>query len=119
MNGDITKAFLDVVSEKTGYPVETLELDMDMEADLGIDSIKRVEILGGVRAVYPDLPKVDPETFAELRTLRQVKDHLEKSIPSAAVSPFEQPVLAAERRGSHPYFTRAWSTSSCCRHRIS
>ncbi|MCZ6681867.1 MAG: acyltransferase domain-containing protein, partial [Planctomycetota bacterium] len=33
---------LDVVSDKTGYPVEMLDLDMDIEADLGIDSIKRV-----------------------------------------------------------------------------
>jgi acyl carrier protein len=44
---------LNIVSEKTGYPSEMLELDMDMEADLGIDSIKRVEILGAMRNVYP------------------------------------------------------------------
>jgi hypothetical protein len=47
---------LDIVSEKTGYPSEMLELDMDMEADLGIDSIKRVEILGAMRTsilIYP------------------------------------------------------------------
>ena len=31
--------------EKTGYPVEMLDLDMEMEAGLGIDSIKQVEIL--------------------------------------------------------------------------
>ncbi len=46
----LTNALLQVVSEKTGYPTETLELDMDMEADLGIDSIKRVEILGAIQA---------------------------------------------------------------------
>ena len=40
-----------IVSEKTGYPQEMLELSMDMESDLGIDSIKRVEILGSVQAV--------------------------------------------------------------------
>ena len=48
-----------IVSEKTGYPVETLELDMDMEADLGIDSIKRVEILGAMQSQFPELPKVE------------------------------------------------------------
>jgi hypothetical protein len=47
-------ALLAIVSEKTGYPVETLELDMDMEADLGIDSIKRVEILGALQAQFPN-----------------------------------------------------------------
>jgi acyl carrier protein len=72
----IGKAFLQIVSEKTGYPVEMLELGMDMEADLGIDSIKRVEILGAMQAMFPGLPKVDPETLAELRTLGQVAGHL-------------------------------------------
>ncbi|HVA24837.1 MAG TPA: beta-ketoacyl synthase N-terminal-like domain-containing protein, partial [Chloroflexota bacterium] len=46
---DVTAALLAVVSDKTGYPPNTLELDMDIEADLGIDSIKRVEILGAMR----------------------------------------------------------------------
>ena len=36
---------LEIVSEKTGYPIEMIEPDMDIEADLGIDSIKRVEII--------------------------------------------------------------------------
>ena len=38
-----------IVGEKTGYPLEMLEPGMDMESDLGIDSIKRVEILGAVK----------------------------------------------------------------------
>ncbi len=90
---EISKNFLSVVSEKTGYPVEMLELDMDMEADLGIDSIKRVEILGAMQTLYPDLPKVDPETLAELRTLGQVVNHLGQAptTPTVAVS---SPVMA-------------------------
>jgi acyl carrier protein len=35
-----------LISERTGYPPEMLSPDLDLEADLGIDSIKRVEILG-------------------------------------------------------------------------
>jgi len=75
-------ALLGVVSEKTGYPQEMLDLDMDMEADLGIDSIKRVEILGAMRAIYADLPKVEPEFFAEMRTLSQVIEHIYSVLPS-------------------------------------
>src|SRR5262245_47274555 len=37
---------LDLLSERTGYPKEALSIDLDLEADLGVDSIKRVEILG-------------------------------------------------------------------------
>ena len=79
----ITGSFLTIVSDKTGYPQEMLDLDMDMEADLGIDSIKRVEILGAVREIYSDLPKIAPEEFAELRSLRQVIDHVFKALPGA------------------------------------
>jgi NAD(P)-dependent dehydrogenase (short-subunit alcohol dehydrogenase family)/acyl carrier protein len=42
----LTERLLAIVSERTGYPPEMLKLDLDLEADLGIDSIKRVEILG-------------------------------------------------------------------------
>ncbi|PJF26675.1 MAG: hypothetical protein CUN52_15525, partial [Phototrophicales bacterium] len=45
----LSATLLEIVSEKTGYPTEMLELGMDIEADLGIDSIKRVEILGAMR----------------------------------------------------------------------
>ena len=68
---------LEVVSEKTGYPAEMLELEMDMEADLGIDSIKRVEILGAMQEQYPNLPAVNPEELAELRTLGQIVEQMQ------------------------------------------
>ncbi len=41
---------LEQVSRRTGYPRDMLDLDYDMEGDLGIDSIKRVEILGELQA---------------------------------------------------------------------
>jgi acyl carrier protein len=67
---------LTVISEKTGYPVEMLELDMDMEADLGIDSIKRVEIFGSMTEDYPEVSGVNPNDLGELRTLGQIVDYL-------------------------------------------
>jgi len=70
--GELSQSFLTIVSEKTGYPVDMLELSMDMEADLGIDSIKRVEVLGAVQEKYPDLPSISTEELVELRTLEQV-----------------------------------------------
>jgi len=46
---DVKDTILQIVSEKTGYPQEMLGLDLDMEADLSIDSIKRMEIIGELR----------------------------------------------------------------------
>ena len=53
--GSLMQIMMAVVSEKTGYPQEMLELGMDIESDLGIDSIKRVEILGAVQDRAPEL----------------------------------------------------------------
>ena len=40
----LTKILLTVVEDKTGYPKDMLDINQNMEAELGIDSIKRVEI---------------------------------------------------------------------------
>src|SRR3546814_20115824 len=50
---DVQQTLLAIVAERTGYPTEMLGLDADLEADLGIDSIKRVEILGAFQKAKP------------------------------------------------------------------
>ena len=49
----LIQRLLTVVSECTGYPPDMLGLDQALEAELGIDSIKRVEILAGVERALP------------------------------------------------------------------
>ena len=48
-----------LIADKTGYPAEMLSLDMELTADLGIDSIKQVEIFGAMREQYPALQQWD------------------------------------------------------------
>lgn len=79
----VVPPLLSVVSDKTGYPTEMLELEMDLEADLGIDSIKRVEIMGMVQEVIPEMPRLSTEALAELRTLRQIADYLMQQLAGA------------------------------------
>uniref|UniRef100_UPI001302B74D SDR family NAD(P)-dependent oxidoreductase n=1 Tax=Streptomyces glaucescens TaxID=1907 RepID=UPI001302B74D len=76
----VMEALLGAVAEKTGYPVEMLEPGMDVEADLGIDSIKRVQILGALQEAYPVSEDVDPEVVAELRTLEDIANFLASSV---------------------------------------
>jgi acyl transferase domain-containing protein len=95
----LTQSLLEIVSEKTGYPTEMLEMGMDMEADLGIDSIKRVEILGAMQTRYPKLPKADTAILSEMRTLGQIVDQMVSSGPAegistAALEPAATPVPA-------------------------
>ena len=74
-NGAITADIVrELIAEKTGYPSDMLEDDMDLEGELGVDSIKQVEILSALRDQHPDLPEVDPESLAELRTIRAIAD---------------------------------------------
>jgi NAD(P)-dependent dehydrogenase (short-subunit alcohol dehydrogenase family) len=44
---------LGLVEEKTGYPRDMVGLGQNLEADLGIDSIKRIEIVGGLLQQLP------------------------------------------------------------------
>src|SRR5947209_2544343 len=73
---DLSGLVLSIVSDKTGYPVDMLNPCMELEADLGIDSIKRVEILEGERRAVPDLPEVDPVELSKLRSLGEVISQL-------------------------------------------
>ena len=88
---DLVAVMLEVVADKTGYPVEMLEIEMDMQADLGIDSIKRVEILSAMRERVPGLPEVDLAAMAELATLEQVADYMRATAASMG-----KPALAGE-----------------------
>ncbi|MBW2192468.1 MAG: acyltransferase domain-containing protein, partial [Deltaproteobacteria bacterium] len=81
----IENSMLAVVSRLTGYPAEMLGLDMDIEADLGIDSIKRVEILSALEEKIPDLPSISPENVGKLKTLGQIAEYLSGSSISDAV----------------------------------
>ncbi|MFO0881340.1 MAG: beta-ketoacyl synthase N-terminal-like domain-containing protein [Gemmataceae bacterium] len=71
-NGRVEKVLLEVIAEKTGYPAEMLELGMSLDADLGIDSIKRVEILSALQERLPDAPTVKPEHLGTLHTLGDI-----------------------------------------------
>ena len=82
----ITSVLLDVVSDKTGYPVEMLDLGMGLDADLGIDSIKRVEIMAALRARLPGAPEIKPEHLGSLQTLQQIADFLGAGNEPAAQS---------------------------------
>ncbi|HEY9716011.1 MAG TPA: phosphopantetheine-binding protein [Trichormus sp.] len=45
----LISSLIEIISERTGYPPEMLDPTLDLEADLGIDSIKRVEVLNSFR----------------------------------------------------------------------
>ena len=48
----IAERILALVVEKTEYPKEMLDLDLDLEADLGIDTVKQAELFAAFRSIY-------------------------------------------------------------------
>jgi NAD(P)-dependent dehydrogenase (short-subunit alcohol dehydrogenase family)/acyl carrier protein len=90
----IADRLVKIVSERTGYPPDMLNMDLDMEADLGIDSIKRVEILGTLQAesILPGKSlDHEMEALAKLKTLRAIVNWISlratsDTAPASAVS---------------------------------
>lgn len=83
---DPAMVLLGLVSRRTGYPIETLSLDQDMEADLGIDSIKRVEIFGELQDQGMLAVGTDVEALSRARTLRDVIAKLRSPTDSGQAS---------------------------------
>ena len=71
-NTVMVEQILAILSEKTGYPAEMIEAQMDMEADLGIDSIKRVEILSAIQALEPSLQNIDTKDLGHIKLVEDL-----------------------------------------------
>jgi acyl transferase domain-containing protein len=98
-SADVGATLLAVVAEKTGYPPESLDLRLSLDADLGVDSIKRVEILSALREKLPAAPEVRPEHLGTLHTLQDVADFLAgrttpREFPATTKFPNLAPVVA-------------------------
>ena len=76
----LIETLLALVSERTGYPPDMLGLDQDLEADLGIDSIKRVEIFGALQKTLNEplasTLKAQMDSFTQVKTLNGLVDKL-------------------------------------------
>ena len=95
----LTDRLLGLVGQRTGYPKDMLGLDVDLEADLGIDSIKRIEILSEITTdlgtdAQSMATELEMEKLTVIRTLRGIIDYLDDALssppdpdPSGAVAP--------------------------------
>ncbi|AKT38231.1 SDR family oxidoreductase [Chondromyces crocatus] len=83
---DLLEHVRSVFVRMTRYPDELVAADADLEQDLGIDSVKRGEILATLRAEFglAEALKAAPE---ELRTVARVADFLEQKLSHPEVQP--------------------------------
>ena len=79
---NVLTKLLEVISERTGYPTDMLAPELNLEADLGIDSIKRTEILA---ALHRQTGRIGPdrmERVSSLKTISEIADYLNDDITS-------------------------------------
>jgi acyl transferase domain-containing protein len=88
------------VVERTGYPAEVVDLDGDLEADLGIDSIKKAHLFSELNDVFDVAGSVSSNSkfsLDDFRTLRHVLNFLEGAQASSPAVPTAEPVATVAR----------------------
>ncbi|MDR1485708.1 MAG: phosphopantetheine-binding protein [Planctomycetaceae bacterium] len=100
ISADEVESFLiNFVIDQTGYPPEVVDLDVDLESDLGIDSIKKAQLFGEI-GQYFDIKPTGDLTLDQFPTLRSVKDFLinssDSTINVAQNPPQPEPIIKPE-----------------------
>ncbi len=113
-NKDLVKEkVLALVAEKTGYPVDMLDLDLDLEADLGIDTVKQAEVFASIREAY-NIPRDENRKLRDYPTLAHVIRFVYDKRPNLAAparATSQQEVRAATARIAAPEKSSAIATS--------
>ncbi len=81
----VVTAVVGIVAEMTGYPPELLDLDLDLEADLGVDTVKQAEVFAGVREHF-DVERDPNLQLRDFPTLTDVIGWVRSKTGIAAVS---------------------------------
>ena len=86
----VRRAVLDLVAAKTGYPQDMLDPDLDLEADLGVDTVKQAEIFAVIRDTY-GIERDDSRRLRDFPTINHVIGFVMDRATSTAVSPDARP----------------------------
>jgi malonyl CoA-acyl carrier protein transacylase len=113
MAGDpVKERLLALVAEKTGYPPDMLDPDLDLEADLGVDTVKQADLFASVREIY-NIPRNENRKLRDFPTLAHVIAFVHENRPELAVAaaaevkpepptPSSQPLASIPRRVPTP-----------------
>lgn len=90
----VKERVLSLVAEKTGYPVDMLDLDLDLEADLGVDTVKQAEVMATIREAY-GIPRDDKLKLRDFPTLAHVIRFVHERQPESVTAPAMPPSAPA------------------------
>ncbi|MFZ0912714.1 MAG: SDR family NAD(P)-dependent oxidoreductase [Candidatus Korobacteraceae bacterium] len=125
--GDVKERILALMVEKTGYPQDMLDVDLDLEADLGVDTVKQAEMFAAIREIY-SIPRDENRKLRDYPTLAHVirfvyekRPDLASTIPAAKTTEIAAAVLipaAPLPAPSSPVVTPADSAGESVKERI-
>ena len=102
--GSIREKVLEIVAAKTGYPQDMLAVDLDLEADLGIDTVKQAEVMAAIREIYA-IPRDESRKLRDYPTLAHVIRFVGEKRPDITGAAAPGPAMqagAGRRHRSHP-----------------
>ena len=91
---DVTDTVVGIVSELTGYPPDLLDVDLDLEADLGVDTVKQAEIFAAIRGHY-GVARDDTLKLRDFPTLTHVIGWIRDKTGTPAPAPAAEAPAAA------------------------
>ena len=100
---------LTLAVEKTGYPRDMLDLDLDLEADLGVDTVKQAEMFAAIREIY-SIPRDENRKLRDYPTLAHVIRFVYEKRPDLATA---APRLSTQGKGRSQSLYTSRSCSSC------
>ncbi len=87
---DVPARVLAVVAEQTGYPPDLLDMDLDLEADLGIDTVKQAEVFAAIRETY-GIERDDTLKLRDYPTINHVVKFVHDRTPHTDPTPTPEP----------------------------
>ncbi|HEX6877917.1 MAG TPA: beta-ketoacyl synthase N-terminal-like domain-containing protein, partial [Nocardioidaceae bacterium] len=108
---EVTEAVVSIVADMTGYPSDLLDLDLDLEADLGVDTVKQAEVFAAVRGRF-GVERDESLSLRDFPTLRHVIGWIEEKTAdrqTAATAPVEAAAAPAAPAPTVPEQTVASS----------
>ena len=98
---ELTDTVVGIVSELTGYPPDLLDVDLDLEADLGVDTVKQAEIFAAIRGHY-GVARDDTLKLRDFPTLTHVIGWIRDKTGAPAPEAAPAPAAAVEAPAAEP-----------------
>ena len=84
--GDVVAKIQRIIAEQTGYPTDMLDPALDLEADLGIDTVKQVETFGRISRHFT-LSVPEDLRLAELNTIDKIAVYIRSRLGESKETP--------------------------------